>query len=218
MEPDFWLQRWRDGQIGFHQAHVSPMLEQYWDALDLSSSSTVLVPLAGKTLDMDWLAAQGHRVIGVEIAALAVQQFFEERGLQPEVFEDANGIHHRAGSVDLILGDAFTLDDALLHSCHAVFDRAALIALPPDMRRRYADQLYARMPPRCVGLLVTLEYPQHEKAGPPFSVGHDEVERLFRRDWDIERMERRDILAEQPGFTAEGVNTLFTCAYRLRRR
>lgn len=217
MDNDYWLQRWRDNQIGFHQAAVTPLLEAHWNALALPEGATVLVPLAGKSVDMDWLAARGHRVVGVEISELAVQQFFAERAITPDIHEDASGIHHRAGAVDLVLGDAFTLDDALLTACDAVYDRAALIALPPELRRRYAETLYARMPSGCRGLLVTLDYPQHEKSGPPFAVPEAEVRELFARDWTIGLLECRDILADQPGFVAEGVTALSTSAFRLER-
>ena len=218
MDADFWLQRWREGQIGFHQDRVSPLLEQHWDALALPSASTVFVPLAGKSLDMDWLAARGHRVLGVELSELAVKPFFAERGLTPIITESHFGQHYTSGAIELICGDAFALDAEVLAGCAAVFDRAALIALPPAMRRRYADELYAHLPTGCLGLLVTLDYPQHEKNGPPFSVDEAEVRALYDRDWRIDLLERRDILAEQPGFIADGVSALQTAAYRLQRR
>jgi thiopurine S-methyltransferase len=217
MEAEFWKQRWRDGQIGFHQERVTPLLEKHWDALELPKGSTVLVPMAGKSLDMEWLAARGHRVVGVELSDLAVRQFFAERTLQPNTREDRNGVHDSAPSITLICADAFALDDALLQTFDAVYDRAALIALPPTMRQRYATELYARLPSGCHGLLITLEYPQHEKAGPPFSVDEAHVHALFDRDWNIELLERRDILAEQPGFVAEGVTALRTAVYVLER-
>jgi thiopurine S-methyltransferase len=218
MDAEFWKQRWRDGQIGFHQDRVTPLLEKHWDALDLPAGSKVFVPLAGKSLDMDWLAARGHRVLGVELSELAVSQFFTERGLVPTTSTSPFGEHYASGAIDLVCGDAFTLDAESLADCAAVYDRAALIALPPAMRKRYADELYARLPTRCLGLLVTLEYPQHEKDGPPFSVDEVEVHALFDRDWHIDLLERRDILAEQPGFVAEGISALHTAVYRLRRR
>ncbi len=217
MDADFWKQRWQEGRIGFHQDRVTPLLERHWQGLGLRPDATVLVPLAGKSLDMDWLAARGHRVIGVELSELAVRQYFNERGLEPTIHEEGNGIHHRIGELVLLLGDAFALDDALLASCDAVFDRAALIALPLALRQRYADQLYARMPTGCECLLITLEYPQHQKQGPPFSVEGDEVQALFSRNWRIDVLERKDILAEQPGFVAEGVSSLQTAAYRLHK-
>lgn len=217
MDAQFWLQRWTEGRIGFHQERPTPLLERHWDSIGARAGSTVLVPLAGKSRDMDWLAAHGHRVIGVELSPLAVQQFFAERGIEPEVHTDADGIHHRAGAIDLIQGDAFNLGDALLASCDAVYDRAALIALPPDMRQRYASDLYRRLQPGCRGLLITLTYPESEKAGPPFSIDTAEVARLFSSHWARDLLQCKDILADQPGFQADGVTALTTSAWRLLR-
>ena len=217
METEFWQQRWREGRIGFHQDDVTPLLQEYWSALEMQPDSRVFVPLAGKTRDMSWLAAQGHQVLGVELSQIAVDQFFAEHGLTPSRHESRYGVHHVAGRVELICGDAFALDAEVLSDCAGVFDRAALIALPPELRQRYASELYPRMPRGCRGLVITLEYPQHEKDGPPFSVDEDEVRALYDSDWRIERLERRDILAAQPGFVAEGVTRLTTVAYRLER-
>lgn len=218
MEPAFWDQRWREGRIGFHQSRVSPMLERHWDALALAPGSTVFVPLCGKSLDMPWLAARGHRVLGVELSAIAVRDFFAGQGLAPALRETRYGMHHAAGPFELIVGDAFDLDREALAGCDGVFDRAALIALPADLRRRYAATTWTGLPDDCRGLLVTLEYPQAEKAGPPFSVEAGEVQALFGEGWAPERLERRDILADEPGFAAEGVTTLATSAWRLQRR
>lgn len=218
MHPDFWHQRWREGHIGFHQDAPSPLLVEHWPTLGVAAGSRVFVPLAGKSQDMAWFAAQGYRVLGVEVSRLAVEQFFAEHALRPEVLESRYGVHYAAGGVELICGDAFALDAEALADCNAVYDRAALIALPPDLRRRYVTELYARLPSGCRGLLVTLEYPQLQKAGPPFSVDAVEVEELYGRDWTLSVLERTDILAVQPGFVAEGVTSLHTIAYRLQRR
>jgi thiopurine S-methyltransferase len=218
MDAEFWNQRWRDGRIGFHQEQVTPLLEQYWDSLAVAPGARVLVPLAGKSLDMPWLAARGHRVLGIELSTLAVEQFFSEHELSPTMTERIDGVHYSAGAIELICGDVFKADGRSLASCDAVYDRAAMIALPPPLRARYADALYARLPSGCRGLLVTLEYPQDEKAGPPFSVSEDEVRARYARDWTLDLLERRDILAAQPGFTAEGVSNLHTCAWRMQRR
>lgn len=218
MDPDFWHDRWQEGRIGFHQARVTPLLEQHWDAIGVPAGARVFVPLAGKSLDMAWLAARGHGVLGVELSRLAVEQFFDEHGLAPELHETRYGRHYRAGGIELVHGDAFAFDADLLAGCAGVFDRAALIALPSELRRRYAGQLYARLPAGCRGLLVTLEYPQHEKAGPPFSVPADEVHALYDGQWRVDLLEREEILAGQPGFAAEGVTALHTAAWRLERR
>ncbi len=217
MDPDFWHQRWHDNQIGFHQDAPTPLLLKHWSALDLPAGARVFVPLAGKSHDIAWLAAQGHRVLGVELSQQAVEAFFAEHDLNPQRRDSPYGMHYTAGNIELICGDAFALDEAILTNCTAVFDRAALIALPPAMRQRYVGELHARLPPGCRGLLITLEYPQAEKSGPPFSVPKAEVHALYARDWNVTTLERLDILATQPGFIEEGVSALETAVYRLDR-
>lgn len=217
MDPDFWHQRWRDNEIGFHQGEPAPLLQKHWPAVAAPAGSRVFVPLAGKSVDMLWLASHGHRVLGVELSPLAVEQFFAEHALEPEVIESRYGTHYRAGDIELICGDVFTLDDIALADCAAVYDRAALVALPAELRRRYVDEIYARLPAACSGLLVTLEYPAHEKEGPPFTVTEAEVRERYAPHWTIDLLERRDILANEPAFIRQGVTALDTCVYRLQR-
>lgn len=218
MEPGYWRQRWEEGRTGFHQDRVMPLLEQHWPSLGLAPGSRVFVPLCGKTLDMPWLAARGHRVLGIELSRIAIGEFFDEQGLAPQVHESPLGIHFVAGAIEIICGDAFALDAATLAGCAAVYDRAALIALPPPMRDTYVHELHSRLPAGCRELLITLDYPVQEKAGPPFSIDSGEVHRLYERDWRIECIERRHILANQPRFVAEGVTALHTAVWRLEKR
>jgi len=215
MEPDFWHERWRQNRIGFHMEEPLPLLCKHWPALGLPTDSRVFVPLCGKSVDMAWLAGRGHRVLGVELSELAVRQFFDERGLAPEVHDGDYGQHFSAGPYELVCGDAFALDAEALAGCAAIYDRAALIALPPDLRKRYAASVWRRLPAGCEGLLVTLEYPQSEKAGPPFSVDEAEVRSLLEGDWRISVLERHDILADEPRFHDAGATRLHTAVYRL---
>lgn len=218
MQAEFWLERWREGRTGFHRDTPMPLLLQHWPALALPRGSRVLVPLCGKTLDMPWLAEQGHRVLGVELSPLAVAQFFAEQGLTPVRHASPRGVRHVAGDIEIIEGDVFALDDATLAGCGAVYDRAAVIALPPPLRERYARELYARLPAGCRGLMITLDYPQQEMDGPPFSVDAANVAALFGEHWNVELLERRDILASQPKFQESGVTALHTGVYRLQRK
>ena len=217
MDAAFWHQRWQAGQIGFHQDAPTPLLLRHWPTLQVPAGGKVFVPLAGKSQDMAWFAAQGHPVLGVELSQRAVDAFFAEHGLVPEVEATRHGLHHRAGGIELIRGDAFDLDAGLLSHCAGVFDRAALIALPPALRARYVGELYARLPPGCRGLLVTLEYPQADRDGPPFSVQEDEVQALYAGDWTVDLRERRPILPDHPGYVG-GASRLDTAVYGLMRR
>lgn len=216
MDKEFWLQRWREGRTGWHHEAVMPQLVQYWPALP--RSTRVLVPFCGKSLDMIWLAGQGHRVLGVEISPLAVEQFFAGNNLHPDVWETPDGLCYSAGDIEIIQGDLFDVTADTLGGCGAVYDRAAIIAQPASERRRYADIVYAKLPAGCRGLMITLDYPQAEMDGPPFSVDEAEVRRLFGAGWDIDLAERRDILASQPGFQEAGLSSLHTGVYLLRRR
>ena len=218
MDAAYWQSHWQRGETGWHRDEVMPLLQKHWPGIDPAPGARVGVPLCGKTLDMPWLAAQGHDVLGIEVAAEGIAAFFAEQGLDDDTVDTPAGRLHRAGAIDILQADVFEVDAATLANCRHVYDRAALIALPPELRRRYADTFYARLPSGCRGLLITLEYPQHEKAGPPFSVGEDEVHALFSPDWDVTLLERRDILAQQPAFVAEGVGALHTTVYRLDKR
>jgi thiopurine S-methyltransferase len=217
MHEQFWLQRWQQGRTGFHSDRTSPLLERHWPSLSLPAGSRVLVPLAGKSIDMFWLKDRGHRVLGVELSPVAVEQFFDENGLQPLIHESSAGRHFVAGQIELICGDVFDLGASDLADCVGVYDRAALIALPADMRKRYVAHLSHLLPGHCQMLLITLEYAQDEMQGPPFAVGEDEVNALYERDWRVAALERCDTLAQEPGFAARGMSALQTTVYQLQR-
>ncbi len=218
MEPAYWQARWARGETGWHRDEVMPLLARHWPSLAVPAGSQVLVPLCGKTLDMAWLAGEGHRVLGIELAAEGIEAFFAGQSLRAEVSETPEGRLHHAGPLSILEADAFSVPAERLADCRAVYDRAALIALPPELRRRYAETTYARLPAGCRGLLITLEYPQAEKQGPPFSVEEAEVRALFEPEWQVSLLDRRDILAQQPAFMAEGVGALATAVYRLDKR
>ncbi len=215
MDKDFWQQRWREGQIGFHQPRIMPLLQKHWRTLGLPADSRVLVPLAGKSLDVAWLAEQGHQVLAVELSSIAVEQFFAEHGLTPSIRESALGRHYVAGGIEFICGDIFDLDATTLAGCAGCYDRAALVALPADMRRRYVAHVYGGLPTGCRALLLTLDYPQSQMDGPPFAVDDAEVHALYAPRWRIDRLEARDILEHEPRFAERGVTRLGTSAYRL---
>lgn len=216
MEPEFWLQRWREGRTGFHRDAVMPLLEKHWPRLGAADGAPVFVPLAGKTLDMHWLAARGHGVLGCELSPLAVEAFFAEAGLAPEQERDADGLHHRAGRIDLVEGDVFALADATLARMQAVYDRAALIALPEALRRRYREHLQAILPVTCQGLVITLEYDQTQMDGPPFSVSRAEMEQGFS-SWQLEELQREDVLEGNWKFVRHSLTALDEVTYHLRR-
>ena len=179
MDPEFWLGRWQEGRIGFHEGRTNTFLERHLDLF--APGSGILVPLCGKAHDLAFLAERGHRVLGVELSPLAVEAFFREHDLEPA--RRAFGAFElwEARGVAILLGDFFALDAAAIapFSISALYDRAALIALPPEMHQRYAAHLRTLMPAGARGLVITMEYPPEQMTGPPFSVMESDVRALF---------------------------------------
>lgn len=217
MNPDFWLERWHDGRTHFHQDKVSPLLQKYWPTLSLPLGSRVLVPLCGKSLDMVWLAGQGHAVLGVELSRVAIDQFFDENQMQATVHESTMGTHHIAENIEIICGDIFDIEAGTLAQCLGVYDRAALVALPPAMRHGYVTHVYGQLPDPYRGLLLALDYPQSEMDGPPFSVENAEIQSLYKDHTNAQLIDRRGILDKEPKFAERGLTRLDTVVYRLSR-
>ncbi|WJK08273.1 thiopurine S-methyltransferase [Pseudomonas fluorescens] len=214
MQPEFWHKKWESNQIGFHQPDVNPYLHRHWPDLAIPAQARVLVPLCGKSLDLLWLAGRGHQVLGVELSEKAVEDFFLEQQLQPQVSEQGGFKIYRSGTIELWCGDFFSLTTEDVAGCTALYDRAAVIALPPSMRERYAAHLQDLLP-TCRGLLVTLDYDQSQMPGPPFSVDDAEVQRLLGRVWRVERLEEQDVLGESWKFVQAGVTRLEERVYRI---
>jgi len=191
MEADFWHSRWQEGRIGFHQSDVNTLLKNWWATLQLPTQAAVFVPLCGKSLDMLWLAAQGYQVLGVELSELAAKEFFAEQNVQPKVEQGDNFVSYSANNVTILCGDFFDLTPADLEGVVAVFDRAALIALPKDLRRAYAGSLRRILPAGCQLLLVGMEYDESVLSGPPFNVPWSEMSALFDEHGELK------ILTEQ---------------------
>lgn len=217
MEPEFWHKRWSTNQIGFHLPEVNPYLQRFWPQLGVEQGSRVLVPLCGKTLDLLWLAQQGYSVLGVELSEKAAADFFLEHQLEPSVSEEGAFKVFRAADIEIRCGDFFALSPEDVNDCTALYDRAALIALPGPMRERYAAHLQ-KILPQCVGLLITLDYAQDEMPGPPFSVGDDEVQRLLGEVWRLEVLQEQDVLGESWKFLQAGVKRLDERVYRVSSR
>lgn len=217
MDAEFWHQRWRDGLIGFHLNETNPNLPEWYGRLGLAAGQRIFVPLCGKSLDLRWLEEQGLDVIGVELNELAVRSFFEENELEPEVVSVNDHDRWSAGNITILHANIFDLEPDDIGPVDAVYDRAALIALPPAMRPDYAEKMSWLVPGDAPQLLITLEYPQHQMSGPPFSVSAREVEELYGNRYRVERLALIDLLSGEPGWREKGVEELSENVYLLGR-
>ena len=215
MHHEFWHQRWQLNQIGFHKQEINPLLERHWAKLTIHPRGRVLVPLCGKSNDMLWLLAMGYQVVGVELSQLAVESFFADNGLKPRVRRQGDFWVSEIDGLQIFCGDFFALRATDIGEVDAVYDRGALVALPPDMRIEYVSSLYAMLTSTVQILLIAFDYPQHEMPGPPFSVQTDEVESLYNYWCDIELLTSDDALESEAHFRDRGLSRMAEQTYRL---
>lgn len=208
MDHEFWQQRWELNEIGFHNDAVHPSLEKFWPLLAKTPQDSVLVPLCGKSKDMLWLARRGHQVIGVELSPIAVAAFFSENQLEPAVMQKGGFNISESSGVELWRGDYFALPENQLSGIGKVYDRAALVALPTDMRRNYVEKLRGLLPSGAKILLITLEYDQAEMSGPPFRVDREEIEQLYGGWCEIDNLGIQNVLEQEPKLKARGLSNL----------
>ena len=217
MQPEFWHDRWRKGQIGFHQSTVDKRLQQYWLDLELATGSPVFVPLCGKSLDMLWLRERGHSVAGIDLSAVALESFCMEHGIAAKRRTLGDLEVYETAELQLYCGDFFALTAKVLGAVAAVYDRAALIAWKPEQRAAYVAQMTELTSPGTQTLLITLEYAQTQMTGPPFSVSAVDVERLYAQNHSIREVGRHDILANEARLRSRGLTQLHEACYRLTR-
>lgn len=216
-----WLNRWEEGKIGWHQERVNSRLKAHWPNMGVAKGGSVLVPLCGKSLDMLWLHQAGYSVVGAELSEIAVEAFFSENQLPYERRDTGNlqeftGTGEAAG-IRLLAGDFFELDVAQTGPLSGFFDRASLIALPPEMRQAYMDKLAAVMPGEAVGLLIGLSYDPSKMSGPPFSVPDEEVQSGFAPHFDISVLEHSSGPDKLGNLSDRGLDTMEESVYRLVR-
>ena len=195
MNPEFWQTRWQEKRIGFNQPEVNPLLVKYFSELNLPVGSRIFVPLCGKSIDMVWLAHQGFDVVGIELVESAAQEFFIEQAISYTVIEHSKQTDIKcyqgeiAGrTIDLWVADIFTLSADDIGHVDAVYDRAALIAMPAELRPQYSEKIRT-LSCNASQLLLTLNYDQNERAGPPFSISQEQVQQYYGNDYQMNKLE-----------------------------
>ncbi|MCK5394875.1 MAG: thiopurine S-methyltransferase [Gammaproteobacteria bacterium] len=226
MEIDFWLERWDKNEIGFHQQAVNPYLVYFYGtkgpAVEQRDRLKVFVPLCGKSKDMLWLSQSGYKVFGVECSERAVKDFFEENALNyRNAKKDEYALYQANGQtslIEILQGDFFALQQTDLDDVTDIFDRASLVALPVELREKYANKMAELQKPGIRSLLVTLTYDQSEMNGPPFSVSEEDVNKLYSDNFTIEKLCFKDIIDDETGFKDRGLSSLVETVYKLVRK
>ncbi len=188
MNIESWKQAWELSNIGFHKSKPHPQLVKYFKELNLKQGSRIFLPLCGKTLDIGWLISQGVQVCGVEVSQLAIDQLFQELDIEPQITGSDKFLCYSAKNICIFIGDVFDLSGDELGEVDAIYDRAALVALSEELRVKYTRHLM-EITNAAPQLVITFEYDQSLKSGPPFSVDADELDRLFIETYALTLLE-----------------------------
>lgn len=210
-----WKTKWKRDDIAFHQPHINPLLPQFWPRLELAAGDTVLVPLCGKSLDMDWLLGAGYKVLGIELSNIAIQAFFAGRGVIPDRRRHGRFICWSHGNVEIWCGDLFDLCAADLLDISAIYDCAALTALPAATRRQYVRHLGALLPDVSQILLLTTESADEIAAVLPLAIDC-EVASLYASRYSIELLHGKQCMKIDPEYPDEPARMLEEKVYRMR--
>jgi thiopurine S-methyltransferase len=184
MKHEFWHQKWETNEIGFHLPGANPLLLKYFSTLNLKQGARIFLPLCGKTLDIAWLLAKGYRVAGVELSRIAIEDLFKSLNVTPNIKILDEVVHYSAPNIDILVGDIFKISPTMLGAIDAVYDRAALVALPEDIRKLYTMHLIT-LSNHAPQLLICFEYNQSLHAGPPFSINVNEVKQHYQAHYDL---------------------------------
>ena len=206
MDANFWYKRWENNDIiAFHESKANPLLFEHLHHLSLTKGARVFLPLCGKTLDIHWLLSNGYCVAGAELSKIAVEQLFTELGIKPETSAVGAVYRYSANNIDIFVGNIFDLSGTMLGKVDAIYDRAALVALPEKMRRGYAAHLQ-KITDQATQLLICYEYDQSLMDGPPFSVRNREVKELYEGNYHLTFIESNDVHGGLKGICAAKEN------------
>jgi thiopurine S-methyltransferase len=184
MDDNFWLQKWETNNIAFHQSEANPLLVNYFKELALAKGSRVFLPLCGKTLDISWLLSNGYRVVGAELSEMAIEQLFMALGVAPKILEVGEIKHYSATNIDIFVGNIFYLSEKMINPVDATYDRAALVALPKEIRHQYTTHLM-EITAKAPQLLICYEYDQTLMEGPPFSISNEEINQHYSDSYNL---------------------------------
>ena len=212
-----WISRWENNRIGWHADQINRQLIEYLDQLNLSPGDTIFVPLCGKTKDMLFLLENQINVIGVEMSSIAAEQFFSENNLSYSISNLDGFILYEGDGIKIYCGNYFDLEVNHLQEVKAVYDRASLIALDEALRQKYVKHLNDIIVEGVRILLLTLNYPQHQKSGPPFAVSRPEVDELFRGSFQCRELDCINDIENEPMFQNLGVDFVEKAVYLLQK-
>lgn len=170
LDKDYWENQWQNERTGWDLGQSSPAIEAYIEQHQ-NVHAKILIPGCGNAHEAEFLWDLGYRDITLlDISPKAtkiISQKFENKPGIKVVCEDFFE-HH--GHYDLVIEQTF------------------FCALPTLMRKKYARKMHEVLNEngRIIGVLFNRNF---EKNGPPFGGSIPEYEFIFKKYFQIIKME-----------------------------
>jgi len=199
---EYWTDRWKEGKIGWHREKVNKYLIKYVDELTGGRSKLrVFLPLCGKSVDMLWLADQGHTIVGVEVAKQAIESFFTENNLTFTVEsvkmaasgEPAEVYKCKEKMITIFCCDLFTFkEEDVGGKFDAIWDRGSLSAIVPsagDRGKRYTKKMHSLLAYDGNYMLESHYYEIDRGIRPPASISNELRNEIYGEDFTIKELD-----------------------------
>ena len=162
--PTDWEERYHKNETPWEKGAPSPGLVDF--LLTEPVRGRVLVPGCGFGHDVRALAATADEVIGLDLAALAIE------GAQR---------YPKVGGARYVHGNLFDLPAGMRGAFDGVFEHTCFCAIDPSLRPAYVEAVAGALKPGGRFLAVFYLNPGNDSPdeGPPFEVSITELDRLF---------------------------------------
>lgn len=197
---DTWQERWSEGRTGWHLQDLNFALENYTSKLLTKPDCRILVPLCGKSVDVEWLYREGHTVVGIEGVEQAIVEFFSEHSLSysTEQLTWAKVFKTEDDRLKMYCCDIFKMNMEHLGKFDAIWDRGSLVAIYEEDRERYAKVIKALLAPDFHYMISAVQYTPHEGfSGPPRNIPTALVEKLFGDVCELEVLQEKTTPKEE---------------------
>jgi len=217
MDNSFWYEIWLNDETHFHKVETNEYLLQFHHVLGDLKNKTVFVPLCGKSLDLLWFYNQGANVIGAELSDRAIESFFAEHQLDYQKTDETSFSIYEHDKIKIICGDLFQLSSQQVQA-DVIYDRAALVALPEELRERYVQKMVELSKPESQTLLITMSFQSPNDGKPPFTITEEQVQNLYGDHFDIERLYHNKNAVIPPHLHERGFSNLDDWVFLLTKR
>lgn len=202
----YWQQRYDTGDTYWMHTEAAAMLVKYYSRLNPEGQARkMLIPLCGKTLDLEWLSNQGvPLVVGVDCLLSVLKEVcarsnrtWTTKSVSGEGGSDFTLLERSDGKMKLFSGDILQFSPEVEGTFDAMWERGSLIILPPKDVKKYVKLLKRLLIPGGRILLESIEFDKDAidpsttdfMPFPPFPYFLKDIKSLFEAERSVEFFE-----------------------------